>query len=53
VVGHGGERIRRLSTDARAELEKLFGCRVYLELFVKVKSGWADSEASLRAHGYE
>ena len=39
--------------DARAELEKLFGCRVYLELFVKVKSGWADSEASLRAHGYE
>jgi GTP-binding protein Era len=53
VVGHGGERIRRLSTDAREELEKLFGCRVYLELFVKVKSGWADSEASLRAHGYE
>ncbi len=53
VVGHGGERIRRLSTDARAELEKLFGCQVYLELFVKVKSGWADSEASLRAHGYE
>lgn len=53
VVGHGGERIRRLSTDARAELERLFGCRVYLELFVKVKSGWADSEASLRAHGYE
>ena len=53
VVGHGGDRIRRLSTDARAELEKLFGCRVYLELFVKVKSGWADSEASLRAHGYE
>jgi GTP-binding protein Era len=53
VVGHGGERIRRLSTDAREELEKLFGCKVYLELFVKVKSGWADSEASLRAHGYE
>lgn len=53
VVGHGGERIRRLSIDARGELEKLFACRVYLELFVKVKSGWADSEASLRAHGYE
>jgi len=53
VVGQGGERIRRLSTDARTELETLFGCRVYLELFVKVKSGWADSEASLRAHGYE
>lgn len=53
VVGKGGERIRRLSMEARGELEQLFGCPVYLELFVKVKSGWADSEASLRAHGYE
>ena len=53
VVGRAGERIRRLSTEARADLEVLFGCPVYLELFVKVKSGWADSEASLRAHGYE
>ncbi len=53
VVGRGGERIRRLSTESRADLEALFGCPVYLELFVKVKSGWADSEASLRAHGYE
>ncbi len=53
VVGRGGERIRRLSQEARAELEQLFGGPVYLELFVKVKSGWADSDASLRAHGYE
>ncbi len=53
VVGRAGERIKRLSADARAELEQLLGCPVYLELFVKVKSGWADSEASLRAHGYE
>jgi GTP-binding protein Era len=53
VVGQGGERIRRLSIEARHELERLFGSRVYLELFVKVESGWADSEASLRAHGYE
>jgi GTP-binding protein Era len=53
VVGQGGERVRRLSIDARHELEKLFGSRVHLELFVKVESGWADSEASLRAHGYE
>lgn len=53
VVGKAGERIRRLSTESRLDLEQLFGCPVYLELFVKVKSGWADSEASLRAHGYE
>ncbi len=53
VVGQGGERIRRLSIEARKDLEQLFGSRVYLELFVKVESGWADSEAKLRAHGYE
>jgi GTP-binding protein Era len=34
-------------------MEKLFGGKVYLEIWVKVKSGWADNEASLRAYGYE
>jgi GTP-binding protein Era len=53
VVGQGGERIRQLSMEARKDLERLFDSRVYLELFVKVESGWADSESSLRAHGYE
>jgi GTP-binding protein Era len=53
VIGRGGERIKRLSIEARQELEQLLGKPVYLELFVKVRSGWADSEASLRAHGYE
>ncbi|HLS54644.1 MAG TPA: GTPase Era [Zeimonas sp.] len=53
VVGAGGERIKRIATDARLDLEKLFGGKVYLELFVKVKSGWASSEQSLRAYGYE
>jgi GTP-binding protein Era len=53
VVGQGGERIRLLSMEARKDLERLFDSRVYLELFVKVESGWADSESSLRAHGYE
>ncbi len=53
VIGRGGERIKRLSTEARQELEHLLGAPVYLELFVKVRSGWADSEATLRAHGYE
>lgn len=53
VIGAGGERIKRISTDARLDLERLFGTRVYLELFVKVKSGWAGSEQSLRSYGYE
>jgi len=53
VLGAGGERIKRIATEARIDLEKLFGARVFLEIFVKVKSGWASSEKSLRAYGYE
>lgn len=53
VLGAGGQRIKRIATEARIDLEKLLGSKVYLELFVKVKSGWAGSEQSLRAYGYE
>jgi len=53
VLGGGGERIKRIATESRLDLEKLLGARVYLELFVKVRSGWADDEQSLRAYGYE
>jgi len=53
VLGAGGERIKRIATEARLDLEKMLGGKVYLELFVKVKSGWASSEQSLRAYGYE
>ncbi len=53
VIGASGERIKRIATDARLDLERLFGTKVFLELFVKVKSGWADSEQSLRSYGYE
>lgn len=53
VIGANGERIRRIATDARLDLERLFDTKVFLELFVKVKSGWADSEQSLRSYGYE
>jgi len=53
VLGAGGERIKRIATEARLDLEKMLGSKVYLELFVKVKSGWASSEQSLRAYGYE
>jgi GTPase len=52
VVGRGGERIKRIGSEARADIEALTGGQVYLELFVKVKSGWADSEQSLRSYGY-
>lgn len=53
VIGAGGERIKRIATEARLDLERLFGTKVFLELFVKVKSGWAGSEQSLRSYGYE
>lgn len=53
VLGAGGERIRRIATEARIDLERMLGMKVYLELFVKIRGGWADDEASLRAYGYE
>ncbi|MCL4744922.1 MAG: GTPase Era [Burkholderiaceae bacterium] len=53
VVGAGGARIKRIATEARLDLERMLGTKVYLELFVKVRSGWADNEQSLRAYGYE
>ena len=53
VIGDQGERIKRIASESRVDLEKLFGSKVYLELFVKVRGGWADNETSLRAYGYE
>ena len=53
VIGEGGERLKRIGTEARQELEKLMDCKVFLELWVKVRSGWADDEARVRSYGYE
>lgn len=53
LIGAQGERMKRIASEARADLEKLLGSKVYLEVWVKVKSGWADTEASVRAYGYE
>jgi GTP-binding protein Era len=53
VIGQKGVRLKEISTQARLDMEKLFGGPVYLEVWVKVKSGWADNEAGLRAYGYE
>jgi len=53
VVGQGGERLKRIGSEARQELEQLLGAKVFLELWVKVRSGWADDEAHLRSFGYE
>ncbi len=53
VIGKGGEKLKRISTEARVELEKLFDGKVFLEVWVKVKSGWADDERALKSLGYE
>lgn len=53
VIGDRGEKLKRIGTEARIELEKLWGCKVFLELWVKVRSGWADDEARVRSFGYE
>lgn len=53
VIGQKGARLKDISSQARLDMERLFGGPVYLEIWVKVKSGWADNEAGLRAYGYE
>ncbi len=53
VIGKGGERLKRIGTEARLEMEKLFDSKVFLEVWVKVKSGWADDERALKSLGYE
>lgn len=53
VIGAGGERLKRIGSEARQDLERLLDGRVHLELWVKVRSGWADDEAHLRSYGYE
>ncbi|KQW93696.1 GTPase Era [Massilia sp. Root418] len=53
IIGNKGARLKEVSSQARLDMEKLFGGPVYLEIWVKVKSGWADNEAGLRAYGYE
>ena len=53
VIGRGGEQLKAIASDARRDLEKLFGSKVFLEVWVKVKGGWADDERALKSLGYE
>jgi GTP-binding protein Era len=53
VIGDKGERLKRMGMEARTELEKLYDAKVFLELWVKVRSGWADDAARVRSFGYE
>ena len=53
VIGTDGERLKRIGSETRQDLERLMDCKVFLELWVKVRSGWADNEEHLRSYGYE
>lgn len=52
LIGRKGEKLKRISTEARQDMEKLFGGKVYLETWVKVRSGWADDARALKSLGY-
>jgi GTPase len=52
VIGKGGERLKAISTSARMGMEKLFGRKVFLETWCRVREGWSDDEAALRRFGY-
>ncbi len=53
VIGKGGETLKRIASEARQDMERLFDGKVFLEVFVKVQSGWSDDERLLKSLGYE
>jgi GTP-binding protein Era len=53
IIGKNGEELKLVATQARRDMEKLFGGKVYLKVWVKVKSGWADDLRALKTLGYE
>jgi GTP-binding protein Era len=53
LIGSKGEKLKEIGTQARLDMEKLFDGKVYLEVWVKVRSGWADSPQMLKSLGYE
>lgn len=52
VIGKGGERLKKIGTDARLDMEQSFDAKVMLNLWVKVRSGWSDDERALQSLGY-
>jgi GTP-binding protein Era len=52
VIGKGGQQLKAISTSARIGMEKLFGSKVFLETWCRVREGWSDDEAALRRFGY-
>jgi GTP-binding protein Era len=53
ILGKGGERIKRIASEARQDMEKLFDGKVFLTVWVQVRGGWSKDAAHLRSYGYE
>jgi len=53
VIGKGGSRLKKVGTDARKDMLGIFDQKIFLELWVKVKDGWADDERALRSLGFD
>ncbi len=53
IIGKKGEKLKRIGSDARRDIERLLGSKVYLQTWVKVKKGWRDSDALLKNFGYD
>ena len=53
VIGKGGARLKDIGAKSRMQMERLFGAKVFLETWVRVREGWSDDEAALKAFGYE
>jgi GTP-binding protein Era len=52
IIGHKGEAIKKVGTEARKDIEKFLGKKVFLELFVKVSKDWRNKEQKLKRFGY-
>jgi GTP-binding protein Era len=53
IIGKKGEMLKRIGTQARGDIERMLGTRVFLELFVKVEENWSERPSKLREYGYE
>jgi GTP-binding protein Era len=53
IIGTEGDMLKKIGTDARLDIERLIGQKVYLQLWVKVKKGWSDNERALQSLGYQ
>ena len=53
LLGAGGEHMKRIASEARQDIERMLEKQVFLDVYIKVRKGWSDRDASLRELGYE